>query len=303
MPEFGGCHLFYRVYVTVCNNSTHELCITAISPQNPTNNINIVSENIVGAHIAGGACENYLIKLEATGIPPDILLVRLTDNECISCTKDFSIALPPIAECVDPMDIGFALNQDLSSYVVGYFNFWANVNPAQDILGFWSEPPMVMDWLYDGIDLVSGMLMVDMAVLSQMADTGGKVCFYAIVCDNETVCKRKFCVKAADLYNTVLEGVDAPRWIHPKGAANHSGQAGHPTPQLVPNPTTDRVEVVSTAEVVEVVVMDMHGRRVMEPGGATEMDVSPLAAGSYIVRVRTRKGDAFYVDYLKLVKK
>ena len=76
--------------------------------------------------------------------------------------------------------------------------------------------------------------------------------------------------------------------------------------QLMPNPTTGDVNVVGTTdEVVDVVVMDMHGKEVATHEGTASFNVATLSSGTYIVRVKTRKDDksAEKVAYLKLVKK
>ena len=115
------------------------------------------------------------------------------------------------------------------------------------------------------------------------------------------------CVMANDDIGVIARYVD-PAFARPYGqpVADIPAVPNPQTPHLwlYPNPATDKVRVVSKAEVAEVVVMDLYGRRVLEPGGTTEMDVSKLPTGAYIVRVRTRQGDTVdRVDYLKLVKK
>ena len=63
--------------------------------------------------------------------------------------------------------------------------------------------------------------------------------------------------------------------------------------------------LIADKEILEVVVMDMYGRRMLEYGATSELDLSALASGTYIVRVRTCQGKdrADRVDYLKLVKR
>ena len=79
----------------------------------------------------------------------------------------------------------------------------------------------------------------------------------------------------------------------------------HGTPQLVPNPALDEVTVVADGEITEVVVMDMHGHHLLTVRDMTSVDISSLASGMYIVRVRVKRGDDTpdSIDYLKLTKK
>lgn len=71
-------------------------------------------------------------------------------------------------------------------------------------------------------------------------------------------------------------------------------------PTLKPNPTTGKVTVMGAAgEVVEVVVMDMNGRKLAVFADTEVFDIHSMPAGSYIIRIRTENGD---VTYLKLIK-
>ena len=66
------------------------------------------------------------------------------------------------------------------------------------------------------------------------------------------------------------------------------------------------VTVAATSdEVTEVVVMDMHGRRLAAFKDTDLFNIKELPAGSYIVRVKTRRDKEApeEVNYLKLVKK
>lgn len=71
-------------------------------------------------------------------------------------------------------------------------------------------------------------------------------------------------------------------------------------PSLMPNPTTGKVTVMgASGEVVEVVVMDMNGRKLAVFTDTEVFDIHSMSTGSYIVRIRTENGD---VTYLKLIK-
>ena len=75
-------------------------------------------------------------------------------------------------------------------------------------------------------------------------------------------------------------------------------------PALQPNPTTGEVRVTGAkGEVAEAAVLDMHGRQVALFTGTDRFNVSSLAAGTYIVRLKVREGDSHQTYYLKLVKK
>lgn len=87
-----------------------------------------------------------------------------------------------------------------------------------------------------------------------------------------------------------------------KGGGKETGMssADPAMPTLKPNPTTGKVTVMgASGEVVEVVVMDMNGRKLAVFTDTEVFDIHSMSTGSYIVRIRTENGD---VTYLKLIK-
>ena len=102
--------------------------------------------------------------------------------------------------------------------------------------------------------------------------------------------------------------------INPRNAVNDNGGSTKQSPgpdlgsntdlRLMPNPTTGEVNVIGTAdEVVEVLVMDMNGRKMATFDNTSTFDVSTLSSGVYIVRVKTRHDNTETITYLKLVKR
>ena len=70
---------------------------------------------------------------------------------------------------------------------------------------------------------------------------------------------------------------------------------------LMPNPAGETVTVASSFRIDEVELYDLNGKllaRQKVDGLQTALDISALAAGTYIVRVTTNNGTA----YKKLVK-
>ena len=80
-------------------------------------------------------------------------------------------------------------------------------------------------------------------------------------------------------------------------------QAEDDSPQLRPNPASGSVHVTGTADkVVELAVMDMHGRKVATFADTDAFDTQAIATGSYIVRITTEKADGSQrVTYRKLI--
>ena len=141
--------------------------------------------------------------------------------------------------------------------------------------------------------------MVDMARLSQLVYEKSEVCFHAIVCIDGQLCLLTVCINAKDLLGMIVDAGVTPR-AKGGGKETEMSSADPAMPTLKPNPTTGKVTVMGAAgEVVEVVVMDMNGRKLAVFTDTEVFDIHSMSTGSYIVRIRTENGD---VTYLKLIK-
>ena len=158
---------------------------------------------------------------------------------------------------------------------------------------------MVIDWHYSGTGTVTGLGMVDMARLSQLVYEKSEVCFLAIVCNDGQLCRLTVCINAKDLLGLIVDAGVTPR-AKGGGKENEMSSADPTMPSLMPNPTTGKVTVTgASGEVVEVVVMDMNGRKLAVFTDTEVFDIQSMPAGSYIIRIRTKNGD---VTYHKLIK-
>lgn len=314
------CRIYYDVDVTVCNNSNNTDCLRAIEYLFNEEYIRVVYTDFTNTSIAPNDCYTFHLTIEALQfVPSSTISFRLFD-ECNNCTTDFSINLMPEKfECeVDMQLISFDINPELSSNVAAYFDFKFDVSPCQNLIAFWSEPPMVINYWYDGAAMVQGLGMVDYATLTQLMAENGNICFYAITCEGDHLCKRKFCIPAKKIYNMLQRmGLASASHDSAKGTTQQHTTPNPDSdaePRLMPNPTTGEVSVemgntlsgakaASTKdEVVEVLVMDMNGRKVATFENTTRFNIAHLATGHYIVRLKTQHNTTEKVTYLKLIK-
>lgn len=317
-----NCEIFYDVKVKVCNNSNMEACLTDLKYLFDEEFIHVIYTDFTDTTLTPGDCYSFHMTISASQFMPSSTISFRIFDKCNHCTTDFSINLmPEKIDCEKEMDIvDIGINHDLSNAVAGYFKVVLNVNPAQNVLDFWTEPPMVIDYGYDGHDIVYGMNMIDQSLLSQLVAEDGEICFYALTCFKDQLCLRKCCIPAKKLYEMFVNA-----GIIRKSAGNKTEQNENtniidelPTtsPRLMPNPTSGEVNVIGTTdEVVEVLVMDMNGRKMATFENSTYFNISDLSSGIYIVRVKTKPdtsantGKASQnaplenVTYLKLVKK
>lgn len=315
------CRIYYDVDVTVCNNSNNTDCLRAIEYLFNEEYIRVVYTDFTNTSIAPNDCYTFHLTIEALQfVPSSTISFRLFD-ECNNCTTDFSINLMPEKfECeVDMQLISFDINPELSSNVAAYFDFKFDVSPCQNLIAFWSEPPMVINYWYDGAAMVQGLGMVNYATLTQLMAENGNICFYAITCEGDHLCKRKFCIPAKKIYNMLQRmGLASASHDSAKGTTQQHTTPNPDSdaePRLMPNPTTGEVSVemgntlsgakaTSTKdEVVEVLVMDMNGRQMATFVNAKRFNIAHLATGHYIVRLKTQHNTTEKVTYLKLVKK
>ena len=309
------CRIIYDVDVTVCNNSTMDDCLRSLEYLFNEEYIRVVYTDFTNTSIAPNDCYTFHLTIEASQfVPSSTISFRLFD-ECNNCTTNFSINLMPEKfDCEMEMQlVSFDINPEWSSNVAAYFDFKFDVSPCQNLIAFWSEPPMVINYWYDGAAMVQGLGMVNYATLTQMIAEGGKVCFYAITCEGDQLCKRMYCIPAEEILHILQEMGIEPRQTNDGTSSNEDKGAKQMTnpetgnltdPRLMPNPTTGEVNVIGTTdEVVEVLVMDMNGRKMTSFENTSNFNISTLSSGIYIVRVKTHLDNTDKVTYLKLVKK
>ena len=299
-----GCIVYYTVNVTVCNNSDDDACLEYMRPLFGGQSIIVTSNNFTSQTLAPNDCYTFRMNIMVSHFSPSSTVSFRIYDACLDCATDFSIDLMPTDfECMFDMSIeNLTVNTSLSSPVAGYFSFIADVSPAQSLLAFWSEPPMLINYLFDGYGSVTGLGMIDIAVLSQMIANGEKLCFYAITCTNGQLCKRSYCIAADELYDLFGAYFNNPDLGKGKPVGMSASNSSDPT--LKPNPTTGDVSVVGTSDkVLEILVMDMNGRTVATFTGSDHFNISNLPSAAYIVRIKTQHDNADKITYLKLVKK
>lgn len=59
---------------------------------------------------------------------------------------------------------------------------------------------------------------------------------------------------------------------------------------LYPNPASDKVRILSASAIMQVVIMDVMGRCVLDLGAVESLDLTEFSSGTYFVRVKTNTG-------------
>jgi len=227
-----------------------------------------------------------------------------------NCKKTFTFPLDwrKCVECEEEFkDFYIDFRRDISTlHEASFFKFSASFfDNTNEVYSMWSEPPMIMDYLYNPYS-ADGLVLLYYGIISQLAvDPKGEVCFYALACvDGRELCLLEHCVKAIDLLNMILQ--DPPSYsiahiIPEEEDESPPILSGDSKLYLHPNPTRDLVTVTGTdpASIKEVAVFTMELKQVATFKNTHQFNISNFAPGMYIVRVITQNGQ---VDYLKLVK-
>ena len=319
------CEVHYSISLEVCNDNLNEdFCIDDVLVLSDAHNVTIDNVSYTGTTVHANGCETVYLDLTVTGLIPTGVLLRIVDRGCMDCTKDFFVELTCDADCEKEMHDGYLEpDMELSNEAAVYCTFECGLESGCVPLAVWSEPAMVLEYQWaTATGYADGLCMFDRAALEQLAHTEGVVCLHVLLCCNDDLCDYRYCIQASALLGA-LNRRDSSR-SESSLYRPHDRPAKARDLRLVPNPTTGEVAiemsnplsgvtVVSTAEgvtvagspdeVTEVVVMDMHGRRLAAFKDTDLFNIKELPAGSYIVRVKTRSDDGEKVNYLKLVKK
>ena len=302
------CPLMYEITVTICNERyCQDVCpVSFASLPNQSAIFQLLSSTFVPTTIPAGHCISFTVTVEVYSLEPAVARFCLMDK-CGECTKEFAINLLPEENCIlDMEDVSIDFLPDWTNTVAAYFDFTAIFGNPSGLLSFWTEPPMVVNYLPTSTG-VDGLGMIDIALLMQLYNAGEDICFFALVCENGVLCRYSRCIPASYWYS-VLNNMGV---INGRTSPNRAGKAVMPRndppdePLLIPNPTTGKVDVMSANSIVtEVLVMDMHGQPLALFTDTPTFNVSSLSSGTYIIRIRTLEGESTErVRFIKLVKK
>ena len=313
------CEVYYEITLKVCNDNTNnDFCIDDVLVLSDNHHVTIDNVNYTSSTVHANSCETVYLNLRVTGLIPTDVLLRIVDESCLDCTKDFSVGLTWDVNCEKELGDGYIEPETgLSNEAAVYCEFGAGLDPGCVPLAVWTEPAMVLEHQWDATTgYMDGLCMFDRAVLTRMATEEGVVCLHVLLCCDDDLCDYFYCVDAS----AILEAFNRRDSIH-----GEESMMRHPRsrpveshrPHLVPNPTTGEVAIEisnprsggnvtgTPDEVAEVTVMDMHGRKMATFKDTDLFNIKELPAGSYIVRVKTRRNKeaSEEVTYLKLVKK
>ena len=306
-----GCRFYWDIEVEICNHSSNNYCIGDLEAvEFFEENVGVLSLSVSQSNLPANGCIYAYISVEVLTLEPQLLTIRndVSNQEC-GCSLEFTVDLTPAIECERQMTLkSLDLNQSLTNPAAAWFDI-SLLFPygTPRVFSVRSNPPMVVDWVDDGMGKVDILGMFDAGQLSQLSAENGYLCIEVLACHNDSLCCYVYCYKARNLYEEYIGSGLATPVI--RGTSDDKDEARVTVPKegpsLLPNPATGEVAVVADGEVMEISLMDMHGRRLrqwqMTKGKRPLFDVGAMPSGPYIVRVTVAGGDNTEVSYLKLV--
>lgn len=300
-----NCELHYDMTVRVCNNSDINVCFSTLNPLfDNGNGIYLSYTDFSTLNLSPNDCDDFHIHLIVSELVPAAAF-QLIDENCAKCDKIFGIDLKPLlddlnVDCLQEVSIvELFQNNSLTDVSTMYYDFhfdFSSLFNNPRVIAVWSEPSSIVDYTFDGSHLFGlGALNLDNPKPTET------ICIYALICDEDKICIWYYCIPFDEI-------IPKARFDKParNGASDKNGNISIDStgPQLMPNPTTGEVNVIGTNdEVVEVLVMDMNGRKMATFDNTSNFNISTLSSGIYIVRVKTHHDNTDKVTYLKLVKK
>lgn len=301
-----GCKLIYTIRYTICNIGSHNFDFFDL--QLPVGG-ELLSDNLP-VDLPAGDCQTLEFSISLTDFTTTMFEFILRDRKqnCeISFVENLNWHTCVDSDC-DIADFSFDFNPELSTaHQSSYFQFYAHIENAIEILSMWSRPSQVIDFVYNGSD-VDGLLMLDYGLLTQMMANGQEFCLYMVSCvDGEHLCYDSLCIPAEQFFDVIPSEF---RQLADNGSLDET--LFEPTaeplslpaadkPYLAPNPAHNEVTVmgISSEKVVEIAVLTMKGEVVATHSLTHRFEIGRLANATYIVRVRTADNQ---IHYLKLVK-
>lgn len=301
-----GCKLIYTIRYTICNIGSHDF--EFFNLQVPVGG-ELLSDNLP-VDLPAGDCQTLEFSISLTDFTTTMFEFILRDRKqnCeISFVENLNWHTCVDSDC-DIADFSFDFNPELSTaHQSSYFQFYAHIENAIEILSMWSRPSQVIDFVYNGSD-VEGLLMLDYGLLTQMMANGQEFCLYMVSCvDDAQLCYDSLCIPAEQFFDVIPSEF---RQFADNGSLDET--LFEPTaeplslpaadkPYLAPNPAHNEVTVmgISSEKVVEIAVLTIKGEVVATHTLTHRFEIGRLANATYIVRVRTADNQ---IHYLKLVK-
>lgn len=310
--QISNCAINYGVTLDICNNGEGTFYISDFYT---LSGLHIRTHDLLPLVVDSGVCKSFYFLLQFDN-PIDFSLSNVEfvfyDSE-FQCEKRFSIDIN--LDCIDneggdECDLSISPEYICGNYGgISYFSFDGTIPDGTTLVSLWMDPPYVYDYAANGTQ-ISGNMMVNTAILSQMVENGEKVCFNAILCINRNyLCHTTYCINPKDLLeqinNTPCEGTTtrsiSVRRNESDDEITMNVIESETQPYLAPNPAQNEVAILGIVPTLikDISVFNMNGSLIATIGNTNIFRVNSFSKGTYIIRVRTHDNKIYN---LKLIK-
>lgn len=304
--QLTDCNLSYRIIVSICNTTDDLIYIDNLYPITP---IPYVITSGIPIMLGPGECRDVLLQMQYDFSSPSTFVFILADGS--ETVGSFIVNLSDWRDCLQPDTCqiyvidSLWINSTLSEpNQLAFFDFSLTFPSLSGrVISVESNQGRIIDGRFSGATY-SGLLMMDYGLMTQMVVDSADFCFNIICCDNDTICISTICIPYRRFWESCDEIGGSIRQKNGKGSGKEIPAAEGNRFVLVPNPATNKVNVVdqkdplANDEIRTIEVFSLNGQKVIHTESTSQFDVSQLSTGSYIVKVVAMNRS----EYLKLIK-
>lgn len=303
-----GCKLEYNIIVSICNDSTDQVCIDNIFPTLP---ISYTIASGLPITLYPGECQDVSLVMQYDlSSPSSFVFDMACRGEVVGA---FGVDLSDWMDCLQPDTCqilavpSFSINNTLSEpNQTAVFNFTLTFPYfSGTVISVSCDNGQIIDGGLGGF-AYSGLLMMDYGLMTQMVVDKADFCFHIVCCNNNQICVSTVCIPYKRLWEECGQLASRNGSKGGSDTAKELPFGEDKTFVLVPNPASSWVKVekqgapLVSDEIRLIEVFSMNGQKVVSVESSDQFDASPLSSGAYIVKVVT---SADRHEYLKLIKK
>lgn len=298
------CLLIFDVVVEIHNASYNTACLDSLNMLSTNGFITLMNTDFSPTTLSPNGYYSFALSFVVNQFVPTSSVAFSIYDPCNDCYSTFTVRMMPDLDDCNIKIKTISFNTLLVDLAAVYLDFHAFISPANSLLSFWSEPPMILNYNFNGYDGVDGMGMFDMATLSQMALDNEDICFYAVTCINNQLVTQCYCIPARLFYD---QFANAKSDLSKDITTDDTKITAYSSDiRLTPNPTTGKIRVIGESIMVsEIQVLDLHGRLMAVFEKTDKFDLSAIPAGVYFVRIKSKLDGSTLerVTFHKLIKK
>lgn len=295
-PVISECNLIFDVTVSITNTSAYyPATLTQI-------NSNFGSISSGSPVINPGQTFNYTFQLQLDDYSVNEVIFDLVFiQNGVTCTETFTGSIiwdGIIQNCISANYIDINYNSSLSGIDMSYFDLVLGTDVGLQNVQVYSNQDALINFTYNPINgKISALHQITPSHLQEIIDQNGTIDFVIYGCKSNLICSTLVSIPV----NEFMAAKNSP--IKRSTEADNDDALDANTIRLMPNPANTHVNISSNAELLQIEVLDMNGKVLLEEyvhsTRQTDLNIEHLESGLYIVKISDANAD---IHYLKLIK-